>query len=784
MSHFNSFINNISKSSLKMKTKISMLGMLLFVLTMSTQLLGQTITGSWEGTLNVQGTELPLVFNITEESGEFKSTLDSPAQGATGIPTDETIFSDNSLTITIKQLSIKYVATLDENTLTGTFYQSGMELPLIMEKTEKVIPGDTSLPTSDEELTKLANWEPTNYKYSVKDYFAKPKASSFSFSPNGNYMSYREKDENLKNHVYVKNLATGDAKRVVEEKEELIRGFGWANDNRLVYVMDKGGNEDYHLFAVNIDGSNQKELTPFDGVQVNILEILKEDKDHLIISMNKNNPQIFEPYKINIVNGELEQLYSNDDPANPIMGYEFDKDGKLRGFTKLRDGVNIEMYYTLDGSNYELKKELSWKDSFSIASFNYASSNPHEAYVISNLDTDKSQIFLYDLKEDKIIKKLFSNDDFDVSGLGLSRHRNYELDYFSYEGEKRHILPVSDYYKKIHDNIVTKFPGYNYSIPDVTDDESKYLIFIQSDKLYGSYYSYNPKNGTFELLYNLMPQLAEDDMAEMRPIKFKSRDGVTLHGYITLPKEALNGKKVPVIVNPHGGPQGIRDSWGFNPEAQLFASRGYATLQVNFRISGGYGREFLESGFKQIGRKAMDDVEDGLQYVVEQGWVDKDNAAIYGGSHGGYAVLRGLTKTPDLYACGVDYVGVSNLYTFMNTIPPYWKPYLKIIKEIWYDESVPEEKVIMDEVSPVFHIDKIKKPLFVVQGANDPRVNIDESDQIVKALRSKGYDVPYMVKYDEGHGFGKEENRIALYESMMGFYAKHLKKEIKQPFKD
>ena len=281
-----------------------------------------------------------------------------------------------------------------------------------------------------------------------------------------------------------------------------------------------------------------------------------------------------------------------------------------------------------------------------------------------------------------------------------------------------------------------------------------------------------------------MPQLVEKDMAEMRPITFTSRDGKTIHGYITLPKEALNGEKVPVIVNPHGGPQGIRDSWGFNPEAQLFASRGYATLQVNFRISGGYGKEFLESGFKEIGRKAMDDVEDGLQYVVTQGWVDKDNAAIYGGSHGGYAVLRGLTKTPDLYACGVDYVGVSNLFTFMNTIPPYWKPYLKIIKEIWYDESIPEEKIIMEEVSPVYQIDKIKKPLFVVQGANDPRVNIDESDQIVSALRDKGYDVPYMVKYDEGHGYGKEENRIDLYKAMMGFYAKHLKKEIKQPLKD
>jgi len=281
-----------------------------------------------------------------------------------------------------------------------------------------------------------------------------------------------------------------------------------------------------------------------------------------------------------------------------------------------------------------------------------------------------------------------------------------------------------------------------------------------------------------------MPQLQEEDMAEMRPITFKSRDGITIHGYITLPKAALQGQKVPVIVNPHGGPQGIRDSWGFNPEAQLFASRGYATLQVNFRISGGYGREFLESGFKQIGRKAMDDVEDGLKYVVDQGWVNKDKAAIYGGSHGGYAVLRGLTKTPDLYACGVDYVGVSNLFTFMETIPPYWKPYLNIIKEIWYDDSIPEEKKIMEEVSPVYQINKIKKPLFVVQGANDPRVNIDESDQIVRALRKKGFDVPYMVKYDEGHGFAKEENSLALYKTMMGFYAKHLGQQVEKPLKD
>ncbi|MEO1031606.1 MAG: S9 family peptidase [Bacteroidota bacterium] len=769
-----------------MKTTILKLsGAFLLFLGALMQTYAQELTGAWEGKLSVQGAEIPLMFNITMEDGTYASTMDSPSQGAMDIPMDVTTFEDNTLTIKFNQAGIKYVGTFAENTFTGTFYQGGNELPLTLNKTVKTLPGNTALPTSDEDLEKLSNWKPINgYKYAVEDYFARPKARSFNFSPDGKYLSYREKDDNKKNHVYVKNIETEEVTRVIEEKDELVRGFGWANNNRLVYIMDKGGNEDYHLFAVDIDGKNQKELTPFDGVKVNILNGLKEDKDHMIISMNQNSPQIFEPYKINIVTGELEQLYKNDDAANPIDGYEFDKDGNLRGFARLRNGVNFDMYYTFDGENFEVIKELNWKDSFSISSFNYATEYPHDAYVISNLNSDKTQIYLYDIKEDKVIEKLFSNANYDVSGMSLSRNRGYELDYFSYEGEKDIIIPVSDYYKRLHSKITTKFPDYSYSIADVTDDESKYLIFLQSDKLYGTYYSYDAKKDEFKLLYNLMPNLLEEDMAEMRPITFKSRDGKTIHGYITLPKAALEGKKIPVIVNPHGGPQGIRDSWGFNPEAQLFASRGYATLQVNFRISGGYGREFLESGFKQIGRKAMDDVEDGLQYVIDQGWVDKDNAAIYGGSHGGYAVLRGLTKTPDLYACGVDYVGVSNIFTFYDSFPEYWKPYKEIVEEIWYDPDVPEEKEIMTEVSPAFHVDKIKKPLFVVQGANDPRVNIDESDQIVEALRAKGVDVPYMVKYDEGHGFGKEENRIELYRAMMGFYAKHLKQDMEQPIKN
>jgi len=382
------------------------------------------------------------------------------------------------------------------------------------------------------------------------------------------------------------------------------------------------------------------------------------------------------------------------------------------------------------------------------------------------------RIVLYDFKKNAVVKEVFSNPDYDASSMSRSRKRNYEVDYFAYTGEKYTIVPVSDFYKDLSARMQKEFGNKEYYVVDSDDDENTFLIMVQSDRLYGTYYQYDAKTKKFALLFDLMPQLKEEDMAEMRPITFKSRDGLTIHGYITLPQAALEGKKVPMVVNPHGGPQQVRDEWGFNPEAQLFASRGYATLQVNFRISGGYGKEFLTAGFGQVGRKAMDDVEDGVRYAISQGWVDESKIAIYGASHGGYATLMGLIKTPDLYACGVNYVGVSNIFTLFKSMPEYWKPMLDMLKEIWYDIDSPEGAEIAREVSPVFHADRIIKPLFVIQGANDPRVNINESDQIVSALRARGVAVPYMVKYNEGHGFGHEENNMEMYKCTLGFLAR------------
>ncbi|ALU26713.1 MULTISPECIES: S9 family peptidase [Myroides] len=731
------------------------------------------IIGDYKAVLDLGEMKVDLVLHIEDID---KVTLDLPSQGAMGIEATNIAFKEANLSFSVAAMGMSFAGAYIENKIEGKMSQMEQELPVVFEKTVITLPGNPSLVSTEEELLALANKEQGEYKYKVEDYFQRPTSSGFQLSPNGKYLSYREKDEKNKRHVYVKEIETGNIIRVIEEGEELVRGYGWINDDRLAYVMDNGGDENYHIYAVNVDGSNNIDLTPFDKVQAGILNMLKEQKDYIIITMNLENAQIFEPYKININTGEYVKLFTNDDPSNPVSDYDFDKDGNLRGYSKMYNGIQTQYFYKAEGeTTYQLFHTINWSDTFSLMAFNYASTDKDEAYVLTNLDSDKQRIVLYNFRTKSVVKEVYANAEYDASIIGLSRNRNWEIDYLGYEGEKVVIEPVSETFKKISADLDRHFGEYEYSIAAKTEKEDRYLIIVQSDKLYGKYYNYDKDTGDVTLLYDLMPQLKEEDMAEMLPISFMSRDGIKLHGYITLPKSAKEGNKVPLIVNPHGGPQGIRDSWGFNPETELFASRGYATLQVNFRISGGYGKEFFTSGFKQIGRKVMDDVEDGVQYVIEQGWVDASKIAIYGASHGGYATLMGLVKTPELYTCGVDYVGVSSIFTFFESFPEYWKPYKDMVKEIWYDLDNEEEREIAREVSPVYQLHKINKPLFVVQGANDPRVKIAESDQIVEALRARGFEVPYMVKYDEGHGFAKEENSIAFYKCMMGFISEHLK---------
>ncbi len=645
-----------------------------------------------------------------------------------------------------------------------------------MSESKPELPGDPQLPTSQQELEALAAEESGTYRYTVEDYFRKPALSAFRLSPDGARIAYRERDENGRRPIYVKQFDTGEINKIVSEDDELIGGYMWATGERLLFVKDKGGDENFQLFAVNTDGSAFKELTPFIGVKVMLLNELKEQPDHIIIQMNKDNPQLFEPYRIHIGTGELEKLYENTDPVSPVMGYHFDKDGRLRALTRQENGTEYVLYYRENqDADWQEVVRVSWKDSFSLIGFDYVSGNLHSAYVATNLENDTTELIRFDLLKKEKTETLFSHPVYDAGGLAVSRKRGFEIDYFYYTGEKDEVIPVSDTFKKLHRVFSDEFKGYEYDVAGYTDNEDRYLVFVGSDRLYGRYFLYDVAAGTFEKITDLMPALREEDMAPMKPISFTSRDGLNIHGYITLPNDTESGKTVPLIVNPHGGPYGPRDEWGFNPEAQLFASRGYATLQVNYRGSGGYGKSFYLAGSKQIGRKMLDDLEDAVAHVTKNYPIDSGRMAIYGGSYGGLATLGALVKTPDLYTCGVDYVGVSNLFTFYKSFPPYWKPFMGQLREQWFDFEDEAEQETMKAVSPALNVEKITKPVYVVQGANDPRVNINESDQIVLNLRERGYDVPYMVKYNEGHGFRHEENSIEFYRTMMGFFARHLK---------
>ena len=318
-----------------------------------------------------------------------------------------------------------------------------------------------------------------------------------------------------------------------------------------------------------------------------------------------------------------------------------------------------------------------------------------------------------------------------------------------------------------------ELPGYEISFTSANKAEDKFIVASFNDKTRGKRYLFDKATGKLTFLADVSPWLAESDLADMKPVSYKSRDGLTINGYLTLPK-GVPAKNLPVVVNPHGGPW-ARDQWGFNPEVQFLANRGYAVFQMNFRGSVGYGRKFWESSFKQWGKTMQDDITDGVNYLIAEGIADPKKVAIYGGSYGGYATLAAITSTPDLYAAAVDYVGVSNLFTFMNTIPPYWKPYLEMLYEmVGHPEK---DKELLAANSPALHADKIKTPLLIAQGAKDPRVNKAESDQMVEALTKRGVQVEYLVKDNEGHGFQNEENRFEFYGAMENFLAKNLRPE-------
>ncbi|MBN1340059.1 MAG: S9 family peptidase [Bacteroidales bacterium] len=599
----------------------------------------------------------------------------------------------------------------------------------------------------------------------LEDFFKNPEKAGYQISPDGNYYSYLAPYESRLN-VFVQERGKEESKRLTSETDRDIAGYFWPNNEQILYLKDTGGDENYKLYGVNIDGTNEKCFTDFDGVRTQIIDDLPDIEDEVIIGLNKRDATVFDPYRLNLKTGEMEMLAEN---PGTVQSWIFDHDGKLRIALSM-DGVNTSiMYRETEKDEWKVVLTTNFKDEMSPYFFTFDNKN---VIGTSNLGRDKSAIVEFDIANGKEIKVLYENPDYDVSGVFYSKKRKV-LTSASYNSWKRERYFFDDETKQIFERLNKDLGNYELGISGSNKNEDVFIVRTYSDRSLGAYYIYDKNADKIEKIADVSPWIDENEMASMTPISYTSRDGLTIPGYLTLPKGYTmeTAKDLPVVINPHGGPW-YRDSWGFNPEIQFLANRGYAVLQMNFRGSTGYGKKFWEASFKKWGREMQDDITDGTKWLIEKGIADPEKIAIYGGSYGGYATLMGLVKEPELYAAGVDYVGVSNMFTFMKTIPPYWKPFLDMMYEMAGNPK--EDSLMLREVSPVFHVDKITAPLFIAQGANDPRVNKDESDQMIEAMKARGIDVEYMVKDNEGHGFRNEENRFDFYRAMEKFLNKHM----------
>lgn len=596
----------------------------------------------------------------------------------------------------------------------------------------------------------------------LRDFFRNPEKSYFRLSPDGTRIAFLAPFANRKN-IFVQARGTNTSTRITSVTDRDISGFFWKGNDHLLYTRDFGGDENHHLILTTLNGTRETDLTPFPNVLAMVVDDLEDDETHVIISMNQRNPQLFDVYRLNIQTGEHTLIAEN---PGGVIGWQTDHRGALRIGIQT-DGVNKHVLYRASEQEaFAPIVSTSFRDSFIPQCFTF---DNQQLYALSNIGRDKLALVRFNPETRQEEEVLFEHHEVDASSVAYSRRRKVltAVGYTLWKSE-RHFL--DDKTQSTVEMLSAHLPDVEFSIPSMTKDESVWIVETRSDRSHGTSYLYDTVQNSLEKLADHAPWIDPNTLCEMKPIQYTSRDGLTIHGYLTLPKD-VDAKALPVVVNPHGGPW-WRDTWGFQPHVQFLASRGYAVLQMNFRGSTGYGKSFWESSFKEWGGNMQNDITDGVHWLIEKGIADKHRIAIFGGSYGGYAVLAGLTFTPDLYTCGIDFCGVSNLFTFMNAIPPYWKPMLDMMYEMVGNPET--DKALLSARSPVFHVGNIKVPLLVAQGAKDPRVNIDESNQIVDALRGRGIDVEYIVKENEGHGFANEENRIEFYEAMERFLAKHL----------
>ena len=592
--------------------------------------------------------------------------------------------------------------------------------------------------------------------------FGNPEKISPDLSPDGKYLAYIAPDENNVLQVQLRTVGQADDRQLTADKKRGIRIFFWTySGEELIYLQDADGDENWHLFSVNIHSNQVRDLTPFQGVQAQPIAFDRNFPNEILVGMNIRDRSKHDVYRINLKNGAVE--FDTDNPGN-IVGWTVDAQFQVRAATAT----------TADGGSELLFRETADKSWESLRSWGpdeeggavMFSENGKILYIMGNHDANAERLIALDL-ETKQETDLASDPEYDVGGIVVHPTKR-EIQAVSFYKDKQEWQILDQSIAEDFEELGKFRPG-EFSITSRNLADTTWLVAYMTDDGPVYYYAFDRASKTCTFLFSNQPKLEGLPLSSMEPISYTARDGLTIHGYLTKPVGVST--PVPTVLLVHGGPWG-RDTWGYDSEAQWLANRGYAVLQINFRGSTGYGKAFLNAGNREWAAKMHDDLLDGVNWLVETGIAQPDKIAIMGGSYGGYAALVGLTFSPEVFACAVDIVGPSNLITLLQSIPPYWEP----LKANMYHRvgNLETEPEFLKSISPLFFVDRIQKPLLIGQGANDPRVKQAESEQIVEAMQKAGKPVEYALYTDEGHGFARPENRLHFYAITEDFLAKYL----------
>jgi dipeptidyl aminopeptidase/acylaminoacyl peptidase len=606
-------------------------------------------------------------------------------------------------------------------------------------------------------------------------FFGNPEIAAAQLSPDGQYMAFLKPWSDTRN-IWVKKTSEPfeAAHRLTAETKRPIPGFFWTRDSRLIlYVKDNDGDENYNVWAVDpgarAEGKDvppSRNLTDAKKARAFIYAVPKKTPDTIYVGLNDRDAAWHDLYRLSISSGKRELLRKNTDR---IAGWIFDLDGELRLALRTTDKGDTEILKVLpDGFQTVYTCNV-----FETCGPERFHKDGKRVYVQTNKgDTDLVRLVLFDPETSQ--EELVESDPMKRVDLGgtVFAEATDELVATRYEDERTRLHFRDKAWQADYELLQSKFPGKDVEPGSSTADDQVWLVTATSDTDPGERYLFDRRTKELTLQYKVRERIPREHMAEMKAVRYPSSDGIEIPAYLTLPK-GVPAKNLPAVLLPHGGPWG-RDGWGFDNLAQFLANRGYAVLQPNFRASTGYGKKFLNAGNKQWGEKMQDDVTWGVKYLVAQGIADPKRVGIMGGSYGGYATLAGVAFTPDVYAAAVSIVGPSNLITLLDSIPPYWEAIRNIFYERMGDPRTAEGKAQLERQSPLNSAQKIKTPLLVAQGANDPRVKKAESEQIVVALRDRGFPVEYMLAPDEGHGFARPVNSMALWAASEKFFAKHL----------